>query len=156
MDYCPFGFFEKYFLKRKTKNQFLFTKYKEPIERFFKIEHPRIIKQNYQLKADEYHNEQHTLILGGAYISIGFLTLSRYLELINYIADYFNTTRVVFIPHPRDVTMFQNVDDCKNLNFEIRAPDECFDTYISKYLVEGTNVVSFFSSALIDCSILQK
>ena len=151
-----FWIFERYFLKKKSKNHFLFTKYKEQIERFFQVKHPHIKKQDYRLQADQNFKEKHTLILGGAYISIGFLTLPRYTEILNYLANYFNATRVVFVPHPRDAEIFQNIKDCQNLKFEIRTPDENFDTYVSKYLVEGANVVSFFSSALVDCSILQK
>lgn len=150
-----FWLFEKYHRQKKSKNVFMFTKYKDYIEVYYGVKSKNLLKQDFQIGDNKKLPGDPVVIIGGAYLSIGFISQPEYIILINNIASQFPDKTVHFIPHPRDLPQFLELENHFADKVHLINSHDTFEKKISKYLKPGSNIVSFFSSALLDCKLME-
>ena len=150
-----FWLFEKYHIQKKSKNIFIFTKYKNYIEQYFGVKSKNLFKQDLLKACNQKPQGDIVLIIGGAYLSIGYISKPKYIALINNIAIQFPNKLVYFLPHPRDLNEFLELENAFFEEINLIKSNESFEKKISKYLKPDADVVSFFSSALLDCKLIQ-
>lgn len=150
-----FWLFEKYQKQKNSKNVIIFTKYKNYIEAYYGVNSNNLLKQDFHIVGNKKHPGDPVVIIGGAYLSIGFINQSQYIILINNIASQFPDKAVHFIPHPRDLSLFLELENHFADKVYLIKSQDSFEKKISGYLKPGSNVVSFFSSALLDCKLME-
>ena len=150
-----FWLFEKYHKQKKSKNVFIFTKYKDYIEAYYGVKSNNLLKQDLQIVDNKKLPGDLVVIIGGAYLSIGYISQSCYIILINNIANQFPDKTVHFLPHPRDLPLFLELENHFADKVHLIKSHDTFEKKISKYLKPGSDIVSFFSSALLDCKLME-
>lgn len=99
------------------------------------------------------HPSDHVYFLGQCLIDDGYTTKERYLAHIKRVKDYFNTNNLVYIPHPRESVHYVDM-----LRHELSVQVNWLDVPIEYEITIRRNrpryLCSFFSSALINCSLI--
>jgi len=91
--------------------------------------------------------------LGQSLIDDGYITKEDYLAYLMTVKDYFKNYHVLYIPHPRESAHY--VDMIKQeLSIEVNRPDVPIEYEITIRRNRPKYLCSFFSSALINCSLI--
>jgi len=105
----------------------------------------------YQSSASQ--SSDHVYFLGQSLIDDGYMTKENYLAYLMTVKIYFNDYNLLYIPHPRESADYVNMIK-QELSIEVNRPDVPIEYEITIRRNRPKYLCSFFSSALINCSLL--
>jgi hypothetical protein len=116
----------------------------------------KFISNNYlylKEKANSQHVTSEVFFLGQPLTEDGYITKSRYHELLKFARNHFQDYEFVYLPHPRE-----SKESVAEVETYLRYPIKRFDVPVEVALITGATrpqfLASFFSTALDNCRII--